>query len=224
MDKILNEKELIISKGTQILDLISPSYDLGMDRVEVKTVGLVTSQMESRGDIFAQVYSNNFEDEYEILKFNRISNPFSIKEGDYLGIPKLNQLGELKITMSKRAGRNYSENSKEKIYDEVRKQYNPFPKDNIKSTTFDAFKNKYSRLEELKNLQKAKELQQGDSTDSSSLLPPNFADKNKKEITVTPNGTVILGESVAGTATSCGKNSVSKAELLNTILKNRVVR
>jgi hypothetical protein len=227
MEKILTNKRTLVNPqdGIVIKDLIEPSYEFGIERVPIKEVAFVTSQMTCRTDLFAGVYSGNESDEWVILKYNRISNPFTVNEGDILAIPQIGNVENLELTEIKRSKNNPSfERSKENIKKELRRQYNPFTKENIKSTSFDSFKNKYARLQEQKDLEEAKKLQTGDSLDSKDLLPPNFADRNKKEITVSPNGTVILGTSVADTDTSCGKNTLTKAELVNSLIKNRIVR
>lgn len=227
MNKILDTKEVILNPrdGKSILNLQDPSYDTNLELVPISGVGIVTDMMESRGDVFAQVYANDFKDEFDILKYNRISNPFSLKAGDFLGLPVFPTLEKTKMTEERRKELKKSEsNSKDDIRKRLKEQYNPFPKENVKSNSFEAFKNKYAKIQELKDLENAKKLQTGNINDSENLLPPNFADRNKNEITVTPNGTVVLGTSVAETDSTCGKNTLTKAEILNTIIKNRIIK
>lgn len=225
MEKILNEKPLVVKNGITMYDFFEPSYKSGIERSRVNDVGYVTNQMESRGDLFSLVYSSNKQDEYHILKYNRISNPFSLKEGMYLAIPEISDIESFFYTSAKRKeSQPQIESSKDVTRKKLIEQYNPFSKDDTTSTSFEAFKNKYSRLEEEKQLEAAKKLQSGDRLDSSDLLPPNFSDKNRKSVTVTPNGTVILGTSVADTKTSCGEKTLTKAELLNSLIKNRIIR
>jgi hypothetical protein len=225
MEKILDEKPLIIKNGIEMYDFFEPSYESRIESARIDDVGYVTSQMEARGDLFSLVYSYNINDEYHILKYNRISNPFSIKEGMYLAIPEISDIESLFYTEAKRKEmRPEIESSKDRIKKQIIEQYNPFTKERTSNTSFEAFKNKYSRLEEEKQLEASKNLQSGNNSDTENLLPPNFSDKNKKEVTVTPNGTVILGTSVADTKTSCGEKTLTKAELLNSLMKNRIVR
>lgn len=226
MKKILDNKPKIenVRDGVVIYDLLEPSYNLGIEKTEIDDFGYVTSQMTMRPDLFSGVYAQSEEEYVNILKFNRISNPFTLNEGDFLAIPNITDMEALFLTTAKRLeSKPNVTGSKENIRNKVKEYLNPFTKENTPTNTFDAFKKKYERLEEQKRLEEAKKLQTGNSNDSSELLPPNFSDENRKEITTTPNGTVILGTSVADTATSCGKENVTKAELLNSLIKNRVI-
>lgn len=225
MDKILEQKPQITKNGVQMYDFFEPSYKSGIEYSRVEDIGYVTEYMESRGDLFSSVYSYNEQDEYHILKYNRISNPFSLKRGMYLAIPEINDIESFFYTKAKRKENNPQiEDSKDFIKKQLIDQYNPFTKEGITTTSFESFKNKYSRLEEEKKLEESKKLQKGNSKDNSNLLPPNFSDKNRKEVTVTPNGTIILGTSVADTKSSCGEKTLTKAELINSLIKNRIVR
>jgi hypothetical protein len=220
IDKIL-EKPIITDKyGNLIVDLFQPSYDGYLDNVEYRSVGFITSDMAMRIDVFAEVYGYGSDDMVNILKYNRIQNPFSIKEDDIIAIPKDPPMQRLRVTPDKRNIANEQtsniNNMKRKFFDAM----TPFIKSGQINNTFESFRKKYEDLENVKKLEEFKQLQDSNDT-PTSLFPPNVNDSNKKEIKVNPNGTLTLGESVADTPKSCGVKTLTKAELLNSLIKNR---
>lgn len=94
---MLNIKTLDIKKvftkpdNTKVLDLTQTSI-VYKQNVEIERVVYVTSEFVMRPDLIADaVYGDDNKLDY-ILKYNDISNPFSIYEGQLLFIPKRDQM------------------------------------------------------------------------------------------------------------------------------------
>lgn len=219
IDKLFDKPIITDTYGNLIIDMFEPSYTGIIENVPYRKVGYVNSLMEMRVDIFAEIYGYGDDEIVNILKYNRIQNPFSIKEGDTLAIPQDSSMQDIKITPEKRnvlAKDGKIDNMRKTFYDAM----TPFIKTSPTNNTFDSFKKKYENLAEQKRMDEFKNLQ-GDTPDKTSLFPPNVADLDKKEIKVNSNGTITMGTSVADTPSSCGIKTLTKAELLNSLIKNR---
>lgn len=66
---------------------LTEPYVLFKEEVGIMTVYTVHSDEAGRIDLIASNVYNDTSQSEHILKFNNISNPFSIKEGDVLNIP-----------------------------------------------------------------------------------------------------------------------------------------
>lgn len=232
MDRILKEKPKFINpyNGEETIDLTYRTYLLGLDTLPIYEYGYINSQFEMRSDLFAYFYSNTELDEFEILKYNRISNPFSLKEGDVLAIPAYKEFNNFKNNYSAKNESKSKNDKKHNIYREVLDSLKPtVSKSNRKTNTFEDFKKLYENAKGVDDYNKYKNLQNklskgvSNPNVNSDLLPPNFSSKGD-EVKVLPNGSIILGSSVADSDASCGKTNTSKAELLNSLIKNRVIR
>jgi len=94
---ILLKKLKAFVKGEKILDLTRASIAFKRE-VRVSQAIQVTQDLAMRPDIIAKVaYGDSGMLDF-ILKFNEISNPFSIQEGDILFVPDLNDMKECFIT------------------------------------------------------------------------------------------------------------------------------
>lgn len=81
--------------GTEVRDLTVPTYDLTVTGSTTFSAYKVSKEFEMRIDLISgAVYNDSMYAEH-ILKFNGISNPFSIKEGDVILIPNLNSMQEM---------------------------------------------------------------------------------------------------------------------------------
>lgn len=230
MNKIIDSKKIIKSPkdNKTIVDLLQRTYAIGMDKLPFKNFGYVTSQMEMRSDIFAKVYANSVDDEWDILKYNGISNPFSLKEGDVIAIPNFANLKNAFYTEEKRSQENPKQSdSKQQIRDQVKELINFGDRINVDSNTFEDFKKKYANLKELKRKQALNSLRDevNDGPTGGSIsdvgLPPNFNTTGRGEFEISENGEVTFGSSVAQNAEDCDRKTFTKAELINSLLKNR---
>lgn len=88
---VLLAKLKIFIKGETIVDLTRSSISFKQP-VDVTNAIMVTSDLAMRPDVIAKVaYGDSGMLDF-ILKFNEISNPFSIQEGDLLFIPDMEDM------------------------------------------------------------------------------------------------------------------------------------
>jgi hypothetical protein len=138
-----------------------------------------------------------------LLKYNGISNPFSINEGDYFFSPEID---ELRSNMAP-SGRQVREISS------IRDQYiNPEKKSMVDSrlAIIEA-----QRLEAMKKKSEA-------SSVKGNLLPPNVASPGDREIVVR-GGKIYFGKDVVKGLEEC-EEPISKSEFLAKLIKNRIKR
>lgn len=93
--KLLRAKKLfMISTGEMIVDLISSTFKFGTIESSVGPA-LVNSEEAMRPDLISNRLYASQEHWDVLLKFNGISNPFSLDEGEILLVPSLNSLDKL---------------------------------------------------------------------------------------------------------------------------------
>jgi len=165
------DKKPIFTKpdGTDIKDLTSSMFDLTSPNYVKYNIYKVSKDFAMRPDLIsAAVYNNSIYAEI-ILKYNGISNPFSIKEGDLILIPNLDSVQTM---ISAQKGTNIDG---AKLIRDTYKYIDPLkiPKVN---TVF-------------QNRQIVGGAEEG-------ALPPNMAQEGETQITHR-NGRVYFGESVA---------------------------
>jgi hypothetical protein len=96
------DKKPLFSKsdGTDIKDLTASMFNLNVPNYTKYNVYRVPRDFAMRPDLIAAaVYNNSIYAEI-ILKYNGISNPFSIKEGDLILIPNLDAVQTIISTQS----------------------------------------------------------------------------------------------------------------------------
>jgi hypothetical protein len=87
ISKLLRAKKTIVNKfGETIIDLISATYKFNETPTSAG-VGIVNEEEVMRPDLIANRFYANQENWEAILKFNGISNPFSIDIGETLILP-----------------------------------------------------------------------------------------------------------------------------------------
>jgi hypothetical protein len=154
---------------------------------------LVTKDTAMRIDLIAKAMNGTITDCEKILKFNGISNPLAIDEGDILVVFDPISL--------KNSLRNTSNASQNKL--DVRKQYlTPEKKSEVDP-----------KLQEFSKRQKAKK-----SNTNSTALPPNYAGFGDKEIEIR-NGKIYFGTNV--TKSSSYEPPLSKSEYIARLIKNK---
>ena len=155
-----------LANGDEIKDLTSSMFDLKFASYIKTSVFKVPKEFEMRIDLISlSVYSSTEYAEL-ILKYNGISNPFSIKEGDVILIPALDSMRSI-----------IKDNVKSTNVDKTNSIRNAYRYiDPIKIPTIDnSFKNRQL-------LPTTKE-----------VLPPNISSENESQITYR-NGRVYFGE------------------------------
>jgi hypothetical protein len=98
ISKLLRIKAIFTLKdGTRIMDLISSTFKFNDSNSSLGPV-LVKSEEAMRPDLLAERIYSNHEKWDVILKFNGISNPFSLDEGEILLAPSDNTMGKMIIS------------------------------------------------------------------------------------------------------------------------------
>ena len=141
-------------------------------------VHTVTSDEICRIDIISRIYYNLDDYSELILKFNNISNPFSINEGDVLNIPdKSNVFAAWKTIKSINTGSIGSDPFDEDSQDDsIKNQFISSKRLTVKDV---------KRAEYLKK--KADQKQNG----SKQILPPNILKDGDKNIDITGDTIII---------------------------------
>ena len=186
--------------GLIIRDLTQSMFALGSGNFVSVSVYRIPSDYQMRPDIVSQsVYNNTLYAEY-ILKYNGISNPFTIDEGDIIVIPDLRSAQEVTKNLSDEA-----EGSDAKRIRNSYKYIDPTkaPKRDKDVENFDR-RNLSTKKDQL----------------SDGALPPNMTQEGEKGITYR-NGRVFFGENVAESA--CLKNGMSSSEFLTKVIKSKKV-
>lgn len=218
LDRVFDKPIIIDKKGNQLIDLIEPSFNSMFDYLDISNVQNV-GEFEGRIDLFAKSYGYGVDDIVPILKFNRIQNPFIVGMDHYLAVPNFSAVKKIEITSEKRniVNKTNINNIRETFFNSM----TPFKKSGVVNNTFESFKKKYENLEQERKIEEFRDLQ-NPSNNQAGLFPPNINDDiTKNDIKVNSNGTITLGTSVADTESSCGKKTLTKAELLNSLIKNR---
>jgi len=182
------------SDGKIIRDLTQSMFNLKTRDYISYNVYRVPREYAMRPDLIAKaVYNNSIYAEI-ILKYNGISNPFSIDEGDIILIPDLDSaVGKIKS-----GTKSESDDRANKI------------------------RNSYKYIDPLKIPSKAgkKRLAEFNKRQiintPSGTLPPNFAEEGTSQLTYR-NGRVYFGEGVE----TCLKNGMSTSEFLTNVIKNK---
>lgn len=175
--------------GTKIKDLTHPFFNENDKSYVSYEVYKVPADYVMRPDLISKaVYNDSYYTEI-ILKFNGISNPFTISEGDIILIPNLDE-ALAKIN-------NTNKNNENNVSSELR--------------------NKYKYIDPLKIPKKEKILNEFDNRQivdvSSGALPPNISESGTSQITYR-NGRVYFGDSVA----TCLSNGMSSSEFLTSVI------
>ena len=157
---------------------------------------LVTDETSMRIDLISKKMYGNMDMMEKILKFNDISNPLAINEGDVLVIYD-------PITLNKNF-RNTSNQGQKQA--DIRKQYlSP-----EKGSTVDPKLKEFDKRNKKTAEQSARD----------NALPPNYADFGDQEIQLR-NGKLYFGPNVTKSKEAC-EEPISKSEFLARLVKNRL--
>jgi hypothetical protein len=186
--------------GNIVRDLTQTMFDFKANNYINYSVYRVPTDYEMRPDLIAQsVYNNTIYAEY-ILKYNGISNPFSIDKGDIILIPSL----ETARQNTKKQGEGAEDSDSKRI----RNSYKYI--DPAKAPRRDKDIEKFDQ----RNLGKK------DSQLADGALPPNIAQEGETGITYR-NGRVYFGEGIGQSA--CLRNGMSQSEFLTKVIKSKKV-
>lgn len=198
---ILENKPLATLHGEKIVDFTYPSVRYNYDPFVIAIVPM-NSQMEMRPDLLSRAGYGNDQFWDMILKFNGISNPFSISKDDVFLIPSLEDMRE---QLSPPGAQNV-------IADSVRKQYIDTSKKSKQDPKLEAIEKKRREAQRKKAA--------GVGVQSVSNLPPNIAEQGDREIVV-KGGKVYFGPDISKNKQEC-EVPLSKSEFLTKLIKNRI--
>jgi len=187
--------------GEDVIDLTYPSIRYEYDSYITGAIK-VNDFMAMRPDLVSRNAYTSTEFWDLILKYNGISNPFSLGPDDYLLIPSLDDMSE-QVAPSGRQDR---------IADSIRQQYIDVSKKAQVDPRLAA--------QELKRRETQKQKAKGIGTPSVSNLPPNIAEEGDREIVIKA-GKVYFGPDVSRNKQECEK-PLSKSELIAKLIKNRL--
>ncbi|HRT03113.1 MAG TPA: hypothetical protein P5513_04160 [Candidatus Diapherotrites archaeon] len=186
--------------GNVVRDLTQSMFDFRTDDYINFSVYRVPRDYAMRPDLIAQVmYNNTIYTEY-ILKYNGISNPFTIGEGDVIVVPDLNS--------AKRNTKTRNDSIEGSDAQRIRNSYKYIDPTKVPK-----------RDEALDNFDRRSFSKKSD-TIGDGVLPPNIAKEGERGITYR-NGRVYFGENIGESA--CLKNGMSSAEFLTKVIKTRKV-
>jgi hypothetical protein len=192
-NSIDNKPTFLRNDDLEIKDLTVSMFNLNAITSYPKyNVYRVPKDFEMRPDLIAAAVYNNSAYAELILKFNGISNPFSIKEGDLILVPTLDSAQTMLSTTTSGAltsGSNMIRNSYKYI---------------------DPTKMPKSDDSNFQNRQLVGGAKEG-------ALPPNLTQEGEEQITYR-NGRVYFGASVE----TCLKNGMTQSEFLTNVIKSKV--
>lgn len=190
---IFNFKRLKKNKdGEDVIDMAQRSIIYKNDKIEVVSTLIVTKKFQMRPDLISMSAWGSTNDADLLMKYNGVSNPFSIEEGDLFVVPSLEQMRN-----------NLYVPAPETITQEVR------TKKQLKNIE----KKKYN------DRKKAADAKSG--TKAPALgNSPNIANPGDQEI-VYKDGKVIFGPNVTRDQACCDQ-PLAKSEFLAKIVKKRI--
>jgi len=190
------------SDGNIVRDLTQTMFDFRSNNYTSFNLFKLPLDYVMRPDLISQaVYNNTLYAEF-ILKYNGISNPFSMSPGDLILIPNLES-----------AQQNVKTNGRGEDYDAAKKiresyKYIDPTKNPKRDTNTDKFDNrKFEKSASNKSLEEG-------------ALPPNIAEEGTSQI-VERNGRVYFGESIGESA--CLKSGMSSGEFLTKVIKSKTI-
>jgi len=184
--------------GNTVRDLTQSMFDFKSNNYTSYNLFRIQQDYLLRPDLISQaVYNNTLYTEY-ILKYNGISNPFSMEEGDVILIPNLE-------SAKKNTKTNATSGTDADPSQRLRDSYKYIDPTKIPKRDTDI-----ANFED-RNISSSKTIKSG-------ALPPNIAPVGTSQI-VQRNGRVYFGEGIGQSA--CLKNGMSSSEFINTILKSK---
>jgi len=192
-----NKVEITDIKGNQIIDLIEKDVLISFEKPNAINYFLLDQEDSMRIDIVSKKMYGSTDYIENVLKFNEISNPFSIEEGDVLYI--------FDLPDTNKKFRDPLQNTN--IRNDIRNQYLTPEK---KSTTDPKLKEYEKRQVARKNI----------TDPTQPALPPNYANFGETEITI-KNGKIVFGDNVTKN-TDANDVPLTKSEFIAKMVKKRI--
>ena len=191
---LLNKYFISKENGDRVLDLTRSSIDIiAMSNTVSTRLYRIDKDTEMRPDLVAHsIYSDQSSADL-LLKYNAISNPFSLYEGQILGIPNQSDLANLL--------------KEPKVINDI----SDIEIDEVETIFIDP-KNAQDkkRLEMLKKQNKGRE-----------VLPSNVNKKGDKNVKV-KDGKIVFGEDVTSINRNDCPEPISRANLKKALIKNNL--
>lgn len=191
-----NKPLYIKDDGEEIVDLTLQSLKIVVDQ-PMTNFFMVVEETAMRIDVISLIALGSVDNTEMMLKFNDISNPFSINIGDILFVPDIMYA---RMNLAVQAG-----NDQQKL--DIRNQYI----EPEKASKLDPSFSKYN----IRNKPK-----KADASKAGPALPPNFANIGEKEIEI-KGGKIFFGPNVSKNGKKC-EEPLSKSEFLAKLIKNRL--
>ena len=188
------------SRGTEIVDFIHKDFVTtgGGSQALVIDYFIAGSDDAMRIDVITQKMYGYLDNIEQVLKFNEITNPFAIEEGDFFytyDVPSMNS--NMRPI-----------NSGATTREDVRDQYiTPEKKSNVDPALRDFDKRNSPRKAD-------------PSGGNKPALPPNYAAFGDTELQIR-NGKIVFGPNVTRIDEDCDK-PLSKSEFISRLIKNRL--
>lgn len=190
INKYFSSKE----NGDNLLDLTRSSVDtIAMSGINANRLFMVDKDTVMRPDLVSHTMYSDQNSTDLLLKFNAISNPFSLYEGQILGIPSQDDLA--KIVKKPKPIKDISDIEIEEV-----EAIFINPKDSQDQ----------KRLEMLKKQNKGRE-----------VLPSNVNKKDDKNVKV-KDGKIVFGEDVTSINRNDCPEPISRANLKKALIKNNL--
>ena len=197
--KHITEKLEIEKDGEQIVDLTTRSYNQ-IENSDYRNRYIVDSNLVMRPDLLSYEINGNL-DFTDLLKTNKISNPFTLDQDDII---LLQYRGDVLLVSPKNID-SESKNDVRSFYVNPDKVSEPDPK-------IEKIRRKFEELQRLGADSKAP---------SKNNLPPNFNEFGDGEVEIIGNK-VRFAPGVARNSSECSTEPISKASLISQVLKNKL--
>ena len=194
IETLLQKRYFTKPNGDTIIDLTFSSLNISADQPTETSAVIVTEDYAMRPDLIAKsVYGDDSKLDY-LLKYNGISNPFSINTGDLLIIPDPDKMGKMFRMPDADTSVEYSTQVAAFQYIDPR---------NIKDN---------KRLEMLKLKSK-----------NTAMLPPNMNQPGDTNIKY-KNGKIIFGEDVTTINKENCPETLTRARVKEKLLQNQIFK
>lgn len=173
--EILKRKPIIIKNNEEIVDITTCSVQYINDNPYIIKQIIISEDMAMRPDLVSKIAYGRIDYVDILLKFNGISNPYSLNNGDILLIPELSYLIN-SLTMP---------STKNEYLDIINQYIDPNKKYEVDS-------NKIEYDENIKKLFK-----ESNANFVKLPLPPNLAQPGSKEGKFIDPTTILLGGDIS---------------------------
>jgi len=193
LDSLIKKPEFE-KDGEKIMDLTVTTVKF--KTIEVDGTVIISEDLQMRPDLMSRIVYGNTNKFDLILKFNGVSNPFSLSEGQILLTGNELEMTNSYVTPASAA----SKDIRERFFDPNRLS-----------------KKDTKRLEYIKN--KSKDI----ANKSVTNLPPNFAEVGSQEISI-KDGKVIFGNDVVGKNKENCQETQSRAAVKAKLIQNKIFK